>query len=104
MTGKTRMMNVSRPGGLSDKRPNSHKNGQSGRGLAPASVGSGGSDGPFGPTTAARATTTITTSAEKNASFSIAGPRNGSPFFEFLFVLLVIGLRIDRVVPAPAVR
>ena len=47
------MMNVSAAGGLSDSRANSHRNGHSGRGLAPASVGSGGPVGPFGPRTAA---------------------------------------------------
>ena len=49
-SGKIRMMNVSASGGLSDKRANSHKNGHSGRGLAPLNVGSGGPEGPFGPT------------------------------------------------------
>ena len=75
------MMNVSAPGGLSDSRANSQRNGHSGRGLAPASVGSGGPVGPFGPRTAARTTTTITARAENNASFSMASPRKGTPVF-----------------------
>ena len=73
------MMKVSASAGLSDSRPNSHRNGHSGRGLAPASVGSGGPVGPFGPRTAARTTTTITASAENRASFIMASPRNGTP-------------------------
>src|SRR5207302_4744741 len=63
-TGKTRMINVSAAGGLSDSSANSHRNGHSGRGLAPPTVGSGGPVGPLGPATAAMATTTITASAE----------------------------------------
>src|SRR5271170_6778942 len=73
-TGNTSMMTVSTVGGLSASRAKIHKNGQSGRGLAPASVGSGGPLGPHGPTTAATTTTTITTSAEKKASFIMASP------------------------------
>ncbi len=42
MTGIVKMMAVSAAGGLSDSKPNIHKNGQSGRGFAPLSVGSGG--------------------------------------------------------------
>ena len=73
------MMNVSAAGGLSESRANSHRNGHSGRGLAPPSVGSGGPRRTLGTHTAAIATTTITASAEKNMSFSIASPRNGTP-------------------------
>src|SRR5438132_11071648 len=78
-TGKTRMMNVSAPAGLSDNRPNSHRNGHSGRGLAPPWVGSGGPVGPFGPITAARTTTTIAVRAEKMMSLRIASPAKGTP-------------------------
>src|SRR5215471_1435763 len=77
--GSAKIINVSASGGLSDNKPNSHKNGQSGRGFAPLKVGSGGPLGPFGPTIAAIVTTTITTSAEKITSLSIASPKNGSP-------------------------
>ena len=48
-TGNTRMMNVSAPGGLSDSRANSHRNGHSGRGLAPpVSDRAGRASGPWG--------------------------------------------------------
>ena len=47
------MMNVSAPGGLSDRRANNHQNGQSGFGFAPSSAGSGKAPGPFGPAIAA---------------------------------------------------
>src|SRR5215475_10972034 len=77
ITGKTNMMKSSMPGGLSESNPNSHKNGHSGRGFAPASVGSGGAVGPFGPRTAAMATTTITASEENTTSLSMASPKNG---------------------------
>ena len=77
--GNKRMMNVSADGGLSESSAKSHKNGHSGRGLAPPSVGSGGPLGPLGPTTAAIATTTITARAEKKMSFSIASPAKGTP-------------------------
>ncbi len=73
------MMKVSASGGLSDSKANSHRNGHSGRGLAPGSVGSGGPVGPFGPRTAASTTTTITASAENRTSFIMASPRNGTP-------------------------
>src|SRR5260370_21738403 len=81
MTGNRRMMKVPAPAGLSDNRAKSKKNGHSGRGLAPASVGSGGPLGPFGPRIAARITTAITAREEKRASFSIASPRKGTPVF-----------------------
>src|SRR5262249_35000067 len=83
ITGRTRMMKVSDAGGLSDSKPNSHRNGHSGRGLAPASVGSGGPVGPFGPRTAARTATAITAREEQKASFSAASPRKGTPAFSF---------------------
>jgi hypothetical protein len=73
------MMKVSIAGGLSDSSAKSHKKGHSGRGLAPANVGSGGSVGPLGPTTAAITTTTITASDEKRTSFSSASPKKGTP-------------------------
>src|SRR5947209_3087493 len=65
MAGNTRITNVSAQAGLSDKTPNSHRNGHSGRGLAPPRVGLGGAVGPFGPSSAARTTTTMTARAEK---------------------------------------
>src|SRR5262249_60314039 len=77
--GNTRMINVSAQAGLNDRRPNNHRNGHSGRGLAPPSGGSGGAVGPFGPASAARTTTMTTTSAEKNRSFRIAAPKKGTP-------------------------
>ena len=46
-TGIARMMNVSAPGGLSERRANSHQKGQSGFGLAPSSAGSGRARGTF---------------------------------------------------------
>src|SRR6478752_1015129 len=76
ITGKTSMINVSAPGGLSESNPKSHKNGHSGRGLAPARVGSGGPVGPLGPRIAAIVTTAITASEENKTSFKIASPRN----------------------------
>src|SRR5262245_65784650 len=79
--GNTRMMKVSAAGGLSDKSANSHRNGHSGRGLAPGSVGSGGLVGPFGPRTAARATTTITARAENRTSVRTASPTKGTAVF-----------------------
>ena len=94
-SGKIRMMKVSVAGGLSDNSAKSHKNGHSGRGFAPPAVGSGDSLGPLGPMTAASATTTITASAEKNMSLSIASPRNGTPDLQLLFVLGVVD-RADR--------
>ncbi len=60
MTGKTRMMKVSAPAGLSDSRANNQRKGHSGRGFAPAKAGSAGPIGPLGPIMAARATTTMT--------------------------------------------
>ena len=74
-------MKVSASGGLSESRPNSHRNGHSGRGLAPVSLGTGRPVGPLGPRTAARTTTAITTRAEKRPSFTIASPRKGTPLF-----------------------
>src|ERR1700722_20034401 len=68
IAGKIRMMKVSVAGGLRDNRPNSHKKGHSGRGLAPVMLGSTGAAGPLGPRTAATATTAITTKAEKRPS------------------------------------
>src|SRR5580700_4129436 len=79
MAGNTRMINVTAAGGLSDNRANNHRKGHSGRGLAPDSVGSGGPVGPFGPSTAASTTTTITARDEKKASLSMASPRKGTP-------------------------
>ena len=78
-TGKTRMMNVSAAGGLSDRSANNHQNGQSGFGFAPSSAGSGRAPGPFGPAIAASTTTTMTVNDEKSASFSIASPKKGTP-------------------------
>src|SRR5262249_15120855 len=77
----TRMKNVSDAGGLSDSRPKSHRNGHSGRGLAPGSVGSGGPVGPFGPRTAASTATAITARGENRASFRAASPVKGAPGF-----------------------
>ena len=77
--GRPSMISVSAEGGLSDSKPKSHMKGQSGRGLAPASVGSGGEVGPLGPAMAAITTTTITVSAEKKISFRIESPEKGSP-------------------------
>src|SRR6476646_10142196 len=69
-TGKTRMMKVSISGGLNDNRVKSHRNGHSGRGLAPPSVGSGGPLGPLGPSMAASSTTMMTAREEKKMSFN----------------------------------
>src|SRR6201995_484488 len=69
ITGNTRMMNVSADGGLSDRRAKSHRNGHSGLGVAPGSVGSGAPVGPFGPRTAASTTTTMTATDVNRASF-----------------------------------
>src|SRR5947207_1593683 len=44
-TGATRIATVSHSGGMSDRTPKVHRNGQSGRGLAPGTVGSGGPEG-----------------------------------------------------------
>ena len=98
------MMNVSIAGGLSDSSANSHRNGHSGRGLAPASAGSGGPVGPFGPSTAAMITTTVTASAENNTSLSSASPRNGTPSSSVLLILGVVRRRVDILRPAPAGR
>src|SRR5262249_13575712 len=81
--GNRRVVKVSASVGLRDSKGTSHRNGQSGRGLAPGSVGSGGPVGPLGPRTAARTTTTITARAENRASFSMASPRKGTPLRSF---------------------
>ena len=80
-TGKARMMNVSAPGGLSERSANNHQKGQSGFGLAPSSAGSGRAPGPLGPAIAARTTITTTVRDEKRASFKSASPKKGTPSF-----------------------
>ena len=89
------MMKVSAAGGLSDSKANSHRNGHSGRGLAPGSVGSGGPVGPFGPEHGGQ---------NDHADHGQGGEQNvlhhgiaekGNAALELLFIGLVIRLR-DR--------
>src|SRR5882757_9901729 len=63
-TGMPRIISVSAPAGLIDRRANNHQKGQSGFGFAPSSAGSGKAPGPLGPAIAARTTTTMTVNDE----------------------------------------
>ena len=99
------MMKVSAAGGLSDRRANSHQNGQSGLGFAPSNAGSGRAPGPFGPAIAAsdHHDDDGQRREESVLQHRFAEERDAI-LLQLLFVLLLIGLGIDRLALVPAAR
>ena len=89
------MMNVSASGGLRDKRPNSHRKGHSGRGLAPPSVGSGGALGPLWPEYRRERNDDDDGQCRKKDIFEDGITQKGDAGLQLTLILGVIGLRVD---------
>ena len=98
------MMKVSAAGGLSESRANSQRNGHSGRGFAPPSVGSGGPVGPFGPEDGGDRDHDDHRQGREERVLEHRLAQEGDAALQLLLVLLVVGRRDRPAGRGPAAR